>query len=57
MSSSLLTTVQAANQLNLHPDTLRLWRKLRRGPSFIKLGNRYRYSPEAIEAFLSQEVQ
>ena len=57
MSSNLLTTVQAANQLNLHPDTLRLWRKQRRGPSFVRLGNRYRYSPEAIEAFLNREAQ
>jgi len=55
--SNLLTTLQAATQLNLHPDTSRLWRKLRRGPSFIKLGNRYRYSPEAIEEFLSKEAQ
>lgn len=53
-NSSLLNTVDAARFLGLHPDTLRLWRKQGRGPSFVKLGNRYRYSPEAIEIFLKE---
>jgi excisionase family DNA binding protein len=53
MNEPLLTTVQAAHLLSLHPDTLRVWRKRSHGPAWIRVGNRYRYSREAIEAFLS----
>ena len=49
----LLTTLQAAHILGLHPDTLRVWRKQQRGPQWVRVGNRYRYSREAIDAFLS----
>lgn len=52
MSTNLLTTVQAAALLNMHPDTLRLWRKQGQGPKWFKIGNRYRYSQEAIAEFL-----
>ena len=52
MTESLLSTLQAAHILGLHPDTLRVWRKQQRGPEWVRVGNRYRYSREAIEAFL-----
>jgi excisionase family DNA binding protein len=48
----LLTTVQAAAQLGLHPDTIRAWRKQGRGPAWLKLGSRYRYTQQAIDDFL-----
>ena len=47
-----LTTLEAAYELGLHPDTLRVWRKQGRGPEFVRLGSRYRYRREALEAFL-----
>jgi Helix-turn-helix domain len=54
MNEPLLTTVQTAHLLGLHPDTLRVWRKQPgRGPGWVRVGSRYRYSREAIEAFLS----
>ena len=53
--SSLLNTLQTAQLLGCHPDTLRLWRKQGRGPKWFKIGHRYRYSPESIEAFLNGE--
>ncbi len=50
----LLTTVQTAHLLGLHPDTLRVWRaRPGRGPEWLRVGNRYRYSREAIDLFLA----
>ena len=49
----LLTTVQAAHILNVHADTLRVWRKQERGPEYFRVGTRYRYSRQAVEAFLA----
>ena len=54
MNEPLLTTVQTAHMLGVHADTLRVWRKTQRGPEWFQVGNRYRYSREAIDAFLSQ---
>ena len=48
----LLNTLQAAAQLGLHPDTLRIWRKQGRGPAWIRLGSRYRYNQQAIDDFM-----
>ena len=53
MNEPLLTTIQTAHLLGVHPDTLRVWRKTQRGPAWFQVGNRYRYSREAIDAFLS----
>jgi len=53
MTESLLTTVQVAHLLGLHPDTLRVWRKQERGPECFRVGNRYRYGREAIDAYLA----
>jgi excisionase family DNA binding protein len=56
-NSNLLNTLQAAQLLGCHPDTLRLWRKQGRGPKWFKIGHRYRYSQDAINAFLDVEAQ
>jgi predicted site-specific integrase-resolvase len=52
INQPLLTTAQTAQILAVHADTLRLWRKQGRGPDFVRVSTRYRYRPEAIEAFL-----
>jgi excisionase family DNA binding protein len=53
MTEPLLTTVQAAHLLGLHSDTLRVWRKQQRGPDCFRVGNRFRYSRESIDAWLA----
>ena len=53
----LLNTIQAAALLNIHPDTLRLWRKQGRGPAFLRIGTRYRYTQQAIEEFLAASIE
>ena len=57
MNEPLLSTLQVAHILGLHPDTLRAWRKQGRGPEFVRVGTRYRYRREAIEAYLSAKPQ
>jgi predicted site-specific integrase-resolvase len=32
--------------------TLRYWRSLGRGPEFLRIGDRIRYSPEALRRFM-----
>lgn len=55
--SNLLTTLQAAAQLGLHPDTLRLWRGQGKGPRCFRIGCRYRYSQEALDEFLKNSEE
>ena len=52
-NNPLLTTFQVADLLALHPDTLRAWRSQGRGPAWVRLGSRYRYTSEAINAFIA----
>lgn len=56
-SKLLLTTAEAAELLNLKPQTLRVWRsaKPKQGPDFVKLGKgpgaRIRYRIEDLMAW------
>jgi predicted site-specific integrase-resolvase len=54
MQSRFLNVVYAAQFLAVHPATLYLWRKRGRGPAWTRCGMRYRYSQEALEAFLQR---
>lgn len=47
-----LSTKQAADHLGLSPWTLLKWRKLGRGPAFIRLGSRVRYDCAALDEYL-----
>ena len=52
MKNILLTDLQAAELLGLKPATLRRWRWVGDGPTFIKLGRSVRYDTEVIEQFI-----
>jgi len=53
--SKLLTTKQLCERWNLADNTLRKWRVVNAGPSYIKLGDsrnsEVRYKLEDVEAF------
>lgn len=49
MMNTLLTTLQAAQYLGLTARTMKVWRCLKKGPPFLRVGGRaVRYDPEAI---------
>jgi len=57
MTTTLLTTIQAAQYLSLTARTLKVWRRLKKGPPFVSLGHRsVRYDPEALRTWAQQKV-
>lgn len=51
----LMTEIEAAERLTLSSATLRKWRAEGRGPTFLQLGRRVRYSEDAIERWLRRQ--
>lgn len=57
MTTALLTTIQAAQYLALTARTLKVWRRLKKGPPFVSLGHRsVRYDSEALRTWAQQKV-
>lgn len=52
MQSNYLTEKQAADFLNIKPETLRTWRFKRKGPSYHKDGYFIRYSISDLKAYM-----
>lgn len=48
----VLTTKEAGTFLKIQPCTLRKWRKLRKGPPFLRIEGAIRYRKSALEAYL-----
>jgi predicted DNA-binding transcriptional regulator AlpA len=48
----LLTPRHLARKVQRSEDTLARWRRERRGPPYIRLGNRVVYDEEAVDAWL-----
>jgi predicted DNA-binding transcriptional regulator AlpA len=53
MTTTLYTEAQAAERLQIKPDTLRAWRTRGGGPKYSKIGRLVRYSDAAITAFIA----
>ena len=51
---SLLTEIEAANYLCLSSATLRKWRCVGKGPSFLKIGSAVRYDLQIIRSYLEE---
>lgn len=49
-----LTTEEMAHELRVHRTTLAKWRMQRRGPPFVKMGNRVLYNVERFRDWLEQ---
>ncbi|KQP24564.1 hypothetical protein ASF27_10720 [Methylobacterium sp. Leaf102] len=56
--STLLTTEEVAERLDIPAKTVAAWRSQLRGPSYIRLGPgkraTIRYRPEAIDEFIAE---
>lgn len=52
-TSILYTSTEAAEYLGLHPDSLCRWRRLKRGPKFIRAGRFIRYRLDELESYLT----
>jgi len=50
---NLMTEHEVSKRLNVSVASLRRWRLLRRGPTFLKVGSLVRYQPEDLEAWLA----
>lgn len=49
---TLLTTDEAAEALGVSKITLAIWRREKRGPRYLKIGNRVYYDPQDLDAWL-----
>ena len=53
----LLTNEEAASYLRLRPQTLRVWRYKRKGPQFLKIGNKVCYRRDDLDRWLESRVR
>jgi predicted DNA-binding transcriptional regulator AlpA len=51
---TILTEAEAAKKIDAEPQTLRKWRARRKGPPYLKLGGKVRYSLADIEKFIQE---
>ncbi|WP_017941536.1 MULTISPECIES: helix-turn-helix domain-containing protein [unclassified Thioalkalivibrio] len=52
-----MTPQQAAEYLHLSPRTLIRWRNMRKGPPWVKAGQRIIYRRADVDAWLARNVQ
>jgi predicted site-specific integrase-resolvase len=51
----LLTSIEAAQELNIKPQTLAAWRVKGIGPAFIKMGHCVRYDAEDLRRYKANQ--
>ncbi len=57
-NDSLMTTTEAANYLGVAPETLNVWRCVKRYDiPYIKVGRLVKYRKSALDTFLEQRTQ
>ena len=54
---SLLTAEETAKLLKVHPATLGNWRVSGRGPRFVRIGRRVRYSVIDLESYVADRTK
>lgn len=52
----LLTPGQVAEQLAIHPQTLKAWRRHKKGPPYIRVETDIRYDEEALRQWLQDRT-
>lgn len=52
-----LTTLQAANFLNLSANTLNQWRYQKKGPKFLKLQKLVRYREQDLIEYMESQIR
>ena len=57
LMQKLLTEEQVAHQLSITTNTLRKWRWLGKGPTFIKIGAAVRYEADTLATFIRSNVK
>jgi hypothetical protein len=55
-SEKLLTAAETATRLRVHKDTLRRWRAIGCGPTFVKIGAAYRYPADHLETWIQRRA-
>ena len=55
--NKLLTEEQVAEQLSITTNTLRKWRWLGKGPTFIKIGAAVRYEADTLATLIRSNVK
>jgi hypothetical protein len=53
----LLTVSEAGTLLRISTQSLRRWRKLKRGPDFVRVGRRVLYPTNSIQRWLANRVR
>lgn len=56
LDEPLLSQTETAALLDQRPATLTMWRHLRKGPPYVKIGKRIFYRPSDIRAYIGQRV-
>ena len=54
MNEQLLPTPEAARRLGVAKGTLEVWRSLKKGPKYIKLGRRVLYDPRDLDEYTAK---